>query len=330
MGEVFEDVVAENRRLRAEIKELRGQLMGFESSRWWRLHPRFALRRLRHRVRSADGIGTDAMSPRKVTRAARVWKLKAEHDRRNVGCPADELVLREGIRLRLHPESRFPFEEFCYIAPEMVDEMDSFIANISDKHRLLDVGALHGLFSLVFAARDSANEVVAVDASPLAFAKLLYNIHANSARNITAVESALSDNSGMLEMHYDWEHAVAGDRSPTHRSLRVESQTGDRLCEAYSFAPDVIKVDVEGHEVKVVEGLRETIARNKPLLFLELHPLMISRNDGNGSVAELIRTLAEVGYGTAELHGRAVSVEALIDVDEIERIVLRPNSSARA
>jgi predicted O-methyltransferase YrrM len=37
--------VTENRRLKREVRDLRARVAAFESSRWWRLHPRFLLRR---------------------------------------------------------------------------------------------------------------------------------------------------------------------------------------------------------------------------------------------------------------------------------------------
>lgn len=40
-------VAAENRRLLRDVKELRARVAALESSRWWRLHPRFLLGRLR-------------------------------------------------------------------------------------------------------------------------------------------------------------------------------------------------------------------------------------------------------------------------------------------
>lgn len=43
----FDIVAAENRRLVREVKELRARIGALEASRWWRLHPRFILRRLR-------------------------------------------------------------------------------------------------------------------------------------------------------------------------------------------------------------------------------------------------------------------------------------------
>lgn len=44
-------VTSENRRLNKEVKELRARVAALESSRWWRLHPRFALTRLGRRAR---------------------------------------------------------------------------------------------------------------------------------------------------------------------------------------------------------------------------------------------------------------------------------------
>ena len=44
-----ERVIQENQRLAKEVSQLRARVAAFESSRWWRLHPRFALQRIRSR-----------------------------------------------------------------------------------------------------------------------------------------------------------------------------------------------------------------------------------------------------------------------------------------
>ena len=48
-----DDIVQENERLQKELRQLQARVHAMESSRWFRLHPRLALQRLRRR--SSDG-----------------------------------------------------------------------------------------------------------------------------------------------------------------------------------------------------------------------------------------------------------------------------------
>jgi predicted O-methyltransferase YrrM len=50
----FDIIVAENRRLVREVKELRSRVDALESSRWWRLHPRLFLGRFGGRAVAAE------------------------------------------------------------------------------------------------------------------------------------------------------------------------------------------------------------------------------------------------------------------------------------
>jgi hypothetical protein len=51
-----DDMVQANQRLQKELQQLRARIHALESSRWWRLHPRFALKRLRQ---PSDGAHDD-------------------------------------------------------------------------------------------------------------------------------------------------------------------------------------------------------------------------------------------------------------------------------
>jgi len=257
--------------------------------------------------------------PQKPT--AEALQLKKEHELRNRDAAEDEIVMRDGISLKLHPESRDAFAHFCHISPAMVAELNSFIENTGDKTRLLDIGALHGIFSLVFAIRGGERKAVAVDASPLAFARLLYNIHKNGLTNVTPVECAISDAPGILRMHYEWEHAVAASNDGASQNvLKIIKKTGDALCEELGFKPDVIKIDVEGHEVKVVKGLARHIRACKPLVFLEFHPLRIKEEQD--SVADLLEVFS--GYSAFLTDGTPVRFEEFAGFTGDQRVVLKP------
>lgn len=202
-------------------------------------------------------------------------RLEIAYRTLNEGLGSDTMMLRPNLEVRIHPDSRNPFERFC-IVPSLVDEMNCFLEATKKKERLLDIGALHGIFSIVFAIQSPSRTVLSIDASPIAFARLLYNIHKNELSNIVPVECAVSEKAGVLSMHYEWEHAVAAGTDSTNKQLDVEMDTCDNLCDSRAFDPDVIKIDVEGHEIKVLKGLSEIIRRCSPLIFLEIHPRRIA------------------------------------------------------
>lgn len=250
--------------------------------------------------------------------------LKTQHEHRNRSARQNEIILRESLVLKLHPASRHGFEYFCYRSPDCVEEMDIFIQQTRDKSRLLDIGALHGIFSLAFTVGHPDKRVVAVDASPVAFARLLYNIHKNGLRNVTPVECAMSDSPGELRMHYEWEHAVAAEVRDSGQSfLTVEKRTGDDLCQSLSFAPDAIKIDVEGHEVKVLKGLSHVIERHRPLIFLELHPTRIS--DEKDSIEDMLNYLAAKRYRITSMDSRNLPIHDAGQLTQLQRLLLIPS-----
>lgn len=252
----------------------------------------------------------------------KIRKLREVHESLNSNGDSGEFVLREGIRFQLHPESIEPFAAFCYIYPEMVEEMDAFLLLTKDRHCLLDVGALHGVFSLAFTAARSDRRALAIDASPFAFARLLYNVHRNAADQVIPVECALSAAPGVLQMHYEWEHAVvAGTSHESSNSFNVPAERGDDVCKRISFTPDVIKIDVEGHEISVLRGLSSTIEACHPLIFLEYHPKRVAE-EGH-SAADLVRLLKNWNYQVLQSDG-VIAPPSILETFQIDqRIVLQ-------
>lgn len=67
-----------------------------------------------------------------------------------------------------------------------------------------------------------------------------------------------------------------------------------------------LKVDVEGFEQEVLEGARETIARDRPVLLVEMEGRFLDH-----SIEEAIRRVEDRGYrGLALLRGRLMDLSA--------------------
>lgn len=168
-----------------------------------------------------------------------------------------------------------------------------------DRARIsLDVGANLGLFTY-FLARYTPH-VYAFEPNPIPF-RVLARV---ADRNVTALHMALSDRSGEVELSVPrgargWSSngaAVERDFPFRSASLRVPcSRIDDLGCPPVGF----IKIDVEGHERNVLEGARETLARDRPNLFIENEYAHVG-----GAGAEVFALLDELGYaGFALIEG---------------------------
>jgi FkbM family methyltransferase len=267
--------------------------------------------------------GLSSRSDVSVEEASEIGRLTEQHVRLNVGLRENQIRIRESLQFNIHPDSRYGFEHFCYLNPEMVDELDSFLQYTKSCSRLLDIGALHGLFSLCFTAQRENAVAYAIDASPIAFCKLLYHVHKNPSSKIIPIEGAVSDRSGELSMHYEWEHAVAGNSNSEGKMLTVPMFTGDEICSANKFEPDCIKIDVEGHEIPVLRGLVRVVSRFRPVIFLEVHPSRI--HAAGYRMEEIAQYFMTYGYRPKSIWGSDFAWSQLNEILHDFRIVLHPD-----
>ena len=154
-----------------------------------------------------------------------------------------------------------------------------------------DIGSNWGWFSLFLASRPAfSGKIHAFEPFPSSYADLQSVVEQSALANvITCHNLALSDRAGSINMrlpdHFQSGQAVMEE---TGASSGVQSSPLDLLK---LEPPWIIKMDVEGAEIKVLNGARETLSRNKPMIVLEnsrkfadpvatLHPLMFLRDLG--------------------------------------------------
>ena len=253
-------------------------------------------------------------------RLRRQWR----HARLNRGAAADEIVLREGLRLRIDPRSREAFEWFCFRSLEMARELDAFLEDTRGCRRLVDVGSLYGVFALSFAHGRPGVRVLAVDPSAAAQDVLQANLRLSGATGITPLALALGDQAGALRMRPIWHHLEAvPETAHTAGDVIVPVRTLDALCSDQGFVPDAIKIDVEGFESAVLKGAEGVLRRARPLLFLEVHPVRL--RELGSSVGKALGFLERRGYRFASSEGEPLSVADLADVEAVFRIRCRPS-----
>jgi FkbM family methyltransferase len=172
----------------------------------------------------------------------------------------------------------------------------------------LDVGANIGIHTLAAARHVAAGggAVVAFEPHPQNFRTLLYNIERNGLRHVVAHSVGLAEAPEVLICHGqarggNWSLASRGDHSFAVRLVRLDDHLDDEPLPRI----DLMKIDVEGAEVRVLQGARRTIERFRPRIIFEVCPSWLGRMNTN--VAELLGTLEGLGYTIHRLpEGRAL------------------------
>jgi FkbM family methyltransferase len=144
---------------------------------------------------------------------------------------------------------------------------------------ILDVGANTGLYALAAKAVAPDAEVTAFEPVERIRSKLRANVELNGF-DIRVDASAVSDRDGegvLLDTVEEHEISATLDPAGETRSGRARSRVTVPLARLDTLvargvvgAPDLLKIDVEGHEPAVLLGMVEQLRRKRPSLLIEV------------------------------------------------------------
>lgn len=253
-----------------------------------------------------------ALLPDRIREAMRGLYRRALH--RRGGYLVCHLPGGESIRVR--PEHR----HICWNP----DEYAAFRADVRAGDLVFDVGANLGAYTLLFGQWVGAGgRVYAFEPAPDARHGLERHVAINAlSERVIVRPEAMSGAEGTAQFMAD---GASGANRLTSTSRRegcpVRTTTIDAVCASLGRRPAVIKIDVEGAELDVLKGARQTIAAaGKELrLYVEMHP---------GLWPELGITRQQI---EAELSAQGLEAEALdgtIAAWDVEGVCLRLRSCA--
>jgi len=151
-----------------------------------------------------------------------------------------------------------------------IAELRELEKHIKNGAHIIDIGSNIGNHLLYFAKIMRAARIVPVEPNPLALAPLMAAILGNDLTDIVefgALGVGLSDQpaSGFGMKRHD---RNLGATKMFEGRGDIEVHRGDDLF--VDETPDLIKIDVEGMELKVLRGLEQLVARAQPVLIVEV------------------------------------------------------------
>lgn len=200
--------------------------------------------------------------------------------------------IRLDIKFRYVPfRGYYRYRSYKYL--KKIDPEMGLLKFIVDPKRIcLDVGANLGLFTY-FLSRYSQH-VHAFEPNPLPLRVLRYVVD----QNVTIHQLALSNQTGEAKL------VIPKGRkgwSSNGASIEYDEDQGYLLRVPGSRIDDLgykdigfIKIDVEGHEMSVLEGAKETLLRDRPNLFVENE--FSHAGDGVQDVFDMMKSLDYDGF----------------------------------
>jgi FkbM family methyltransferase len=170
---------------------------------------------------------------------------------------------------------------------------------------LYDVGAHAGFYTLLFSRlTGNAGRVYAFEPCPFGLRYLLEHVRLNDLQNVKVIQAAVADTANLEPMSIGMDSYQNRLSATARTPLLVPTLSLDSFG---GSPPDLIKIDVEGAEARVLEGSQRILRDVRPAVFLALH--------GEDQRRQCAAILRDSGYELQTLDGAPIT--GPITTDEV-------------
>lgn len=147
---------------------------------------------------------------------------------------------------------------------------------IKEDFLIFDIGAHIGYYTVIFSSICNQGHIVVFEPDRNNLKYLKNNIESNNLSNVVIIDKAASSKISESSFYEDVSTGRTSSLQPDawHPNAteikieNVQTTTLNEISIEYGI-PDLIKCDVEGHEIEVLQGANEVL-KAKPILFIEV------------------------------------------------------------
>lgn len=192
--------------------------------------------------------------------------------------------------LLAYEDDRYLGEAVCNYGEYGQEEADFLLSLCPVDSTIIEVGANAGYLTIPLATR---YQVIAIEPQPSCYGLLVCNVFLNELyEKVICINAACGASSGhcyvpSIDYQSPGNHGGIEIQQASKGMFQtmVKMKTVDEIC---GGPVRLIKADVEGMELEVLKGAKETIQKYKPLLYVE--------NDRKDKSQELIEYVWSIGY----------------------------------
>ena len=195
-------------------------------------------------------------------------------------------------------------------------ELDT-IKKFSKKNKIIffDCGCNYGFYSFYVASLSAKNRVFAIEASKQTSKDFLKNLDLNKFSNICFFNNAISnkDDENILfnESENDWESSQIHKNFKLSSISEVKSVKIDSLLNSLDYLDNqiIIKLDIEGNEMRAIQGSLEIIEKMSPLIIIEFSKYIFNKKE---NIKYLDNFLYKYKYSIYDRNKSKINLENII------------------
>ncbi|OQA26821.1 MAG: 31-O-demethyl-FK506 methyltransferase FkbM [Chloroflexi bacterium ADurb.Bin344] len=252
------------------------------------------------------------------------WRLMTE---------AEKLLKPETGTIELFGHSRFYLDlnrkglesSFYFFYPERYEyETQTYLStHVRKGMTVFDIGAHIGFFTLLLAQLVAEEgRVFSFEPESVNFSLLMKNIETNGLRQVTAFPHAVSNRRGTATLTLDSTssgHSLTRSGGDRLKTQNIETVCLDDFCSDHGIETvDLIKIDAEEHEDKVLEGAKVLLSKHRiKEIICEIHS---TDGDSAETSAKARNILYDHGYKSYVLNSVLSKKEFLSELTPSEKV----------
>ena len=139
---------------------------------------------------------------------------------------------------------------------------------------IIDIGAHRGFFSFLSAKlMEDKGKIYSIEPDSVNLSRLKKGLRANKYNSIKIIQLAISNKNGFLKLYKgdkSGHHSLTEDMGYGSTVVKVQ-KLDDFIKENKIKKVDLIKVDVEGADVEVIEGAQELLKQENLKIIMDIH-----------------------------------------------------------
>ncbi len=198
-------------------------------------------------------------------------------------------------KMALHLEDEGINRELALIKIHEPKSTEYLKAILKKNMLVIDIGANIGYYALIEAKAGA--KVIAFEPTPKNIEILKKNIEINKFENqILVSDKAISDKKGTEKLYLGFSNSGNSMIPLNENHILIKSVTLDEYLSKQNIKKvDIIRMDIEGGELKAVKGMEKLLTENPPKhLFIELHPVQLAST--GYSIKEITEIIYSFGY----------------------------------